>query len=170
MIAVSHLNPSGSPKVLMFDGSTKGTPKRVGPAASPTCAPVSKGLYCQRPKPRDVSVGLQSQLADLLFLSPNLEKSWTPNNITRHLYNFREVQVPHKIFLIRLQLLNNLLHRFLKMKQIKINFKNTFSQTCCRNLHFWFLIWIYLGTGQIEIGLFIYLFFINSDHQVTLRK
>lgn len=74
MMAVSHLNPSGSPKVLMFDGSTKGTPKRVGPAASPTCAAGGKGLYCQRPKPRDVSPGLQSQRADLLFLSPNLEK------------------------------------------------------------------------------------------------
>lgn len=68
MIAVSHLNPSGSPKVLMFDGSTKGTPKRAGPAASPTCAHVSKGLYCQRPKPRDVSMGLQSQLAFTLFI------------------------------------------------------------------------------------------------------
>lgn len=73
--AVSRLNPSGSPKVLMFDGSTKGTQKRVGPAASPTCAPGCGGLRCQRPKSRDASQGLQSQLADLLVLSPTLPKS-----------------------------------------------------------------------------------------------
>lgn len=63
-IADSHLNPSGSPKVLMFDASTKGTPKRAGPAASPTCAPVSNGLDCQPPKSRDVSIlGPKSQHA-----------------------------------------------------------------------------------------------------------
>lgn len=72
MMAVSHLKPSGSQKVLMFDGSTKGSPKRAGPTASPTCAPGSKGLYRKWPKPRDVSLNFQSQSPDLLILFQNL--------------------------------------------------------------------------------------------------
>lgn len=66
--------PRETPKVLMFDASTKGNPEEGWPCSVTHVRTRLPGVCAVRdPAPRDVSLGLQSQLGQLVFLAPFLQ-------------------------------------------------------------------------------------------------